>query len=117
MSSAGQAGGYFSDGLLNLFHFDKDLTARRKNPARGLGGDRVISHLLQNLVLGGEILFPHLELGSAKATSGNVAILTQGLKLLRLAGENQYCEYTPNSDRHLGVRLRLTFAFLPKFDQ
>ena len=40
MSSAGRAGGYFSDGLLNLFYFDKDLTTRRKNPARGLGGEK-----------------------------------------------------------------------------
>src|SRR4028119_741455 len=29
------SGGYFSDGLLNLFRFNQDLTARRKNPARG----------------------------------------------------------------------------------
>jgi hypothetical protein len=35
--------GYFSDGLLNFFHFGKDLTARRKNPARGLGGETTIS--------------------------------------------------------------------------
>jgi hypothetical protein len=66
-----EGGGYFSDGLLNLFHFDKDLAARRKNPVRALGGDMAISHSLQNLVLGGDkCIFSRLSPIILAASSG-----------------------------------------------
>jgi hypothetical protein len=84
VSSAGRAGGYFSDGLLNCFHFDKDLTARRKNPARGLRGERVISHSLQNLVLGGDNPFSQSRTWEHCRYIRIATYLDQGLKLLQL---------------------------------
>lgn len=51
------------------------------------------------------------------ALGQDVNIQTQGLKVLRLGGENQDCGHIPNSDTHFGLRLRLSFSLLPKFDQ